>query len=118
MAIRPITVHGEPVLHRRAADVEVIDDEIRTLVQDMYETQVAARGVGLAAPQVGVGLRIFTWTYGGDTGAAPSTTWRSTSGAESSRTRAWMCWPTAATRASSTSTPTVPNLSRAARKSR
>lgn len=72
MAIRPITVHGEPVLHRRAADVEVIDDEIRTLVQDMYETQVAARGVGLAAPQVGVGLRIFTWTFG-DTGSVPNT---------------------------------------------
>ena len=71
MSIRPITVYGEPVLHTRAAEVEVIDDSIRTLVEDMYETQEAAHGVGLAAPQVGVGLRVFTWTFP-DTGAAPN----------------------------------------------
>ncbi|PNL17861.1 peptide deformylase [Micrococcus sp. FDAARGOS_333] len=70
-SIRPITVYGEPVLHERAAEVEVIDDEIRTLIEDMYVTQEAARGVGLAAPQVGVGLRIFTWTFH-DTGDAPN----------------------------------------------
>ncbi len=70
-SIRPITVYGEPVLHRRAAEVEVIDDEIRELVEDMYVTQEAARGVGLAAPQVGVGLRIFTWTFS-DTQDAPN----------------------------------------------
>lgn len=70
-SIRPITVYGEPVLHERAAEVEVIDDEIRTLIGDMYVTQEAARGVGLAAPQVGVGLRIFTWGYH-DTGAVPN----------------------------------------------
>ncbi|MBD4577768.1 peptide deformylase, partial [Xanthomonas citri pv. citri] len=57
-SIRPITVYGEPVLHRRAAEVEVIDDEIRELIEDMYVTQDAAHGVGLAASQVGVGLRI------------------------------------------------------------
>lgn len=61
MTIRPIVITGEPVLHRRAEPVAVIDDEIRTLVADMYETMDAARGVGLAAPQIGVGLRIFTW---------------------------------------------------------
>ena len=61
MTIRPIVITGEPVLHRRAEPVTVIDDEIRTLVADMFETMDAARGVGLAAPQIGVGLRIFTW---------------------------------------------------------
>ena len=61
MTIRPVVITGEPVLHRRAEPVTVIDDEIRTLVADMFETMDAARGVGLAAPQVGVGLRIFTW---------------------------------------------------------
>ena len=70
-SIRPITVYGEPVLHRRAAEVEVIDDEIRELIEDMYVTQDAAHGVGLAAPQVGVGLRIFTWTFP-DSGDAPN----------------------------------------------
>ena len=70
-SIRPITVYGEPVLHRRAAEVEVIDDEIRELIEDMYVTQEAAHGVGLAAPQVGVGLRIFTWTFP-DSGDAPN----------------------------------------------
>lgn len=63
MSIRPIVIYGEPVLHRRAAEVEVIDDEIRTLVADMFETMDAAHGVGLAAPQVGVGLRIFTFDH-------------------------------------------------------
>ena len=71
MTIRPITIHGEPVLHRRASEVTEADAEIRTLVEDMFETQDAARGVGLAAPQVGVGLRIFTWTFE-DSGDAPS----------------------------------------------
>lgn len=70
-SIRPITIHGEPVLHRRATEVEEIDQHIRELVADMHLTQEAARGVGLAAPQVGVGLRIFTWAYE-DTGDAPN----------------------------------------------
>ncbi|MGC5048738.1 peptide deformylase [Micrococcus porci] len=70
-SIRPITVYGEPVLHTRAAEVEVIDDSIRELVEDMYLTQDVANGVGLAAPQVGVGLRVFTWTFQ-DTGDAPN----------------------------------------------
>lgn len=71
MAVRPIVIHGEPVLHRRAAEVTAIDDEIRELVADMYETMDAARGVGLAAPQIGVGLRIFTYTYSDSGDVAP-----------------------------------------------
>ena len=53
MAIRPVVITGEPVLHQRAQPVEVIDDGIRELVADMFDTMDAARGVGLAAPQVG-----------------------------------------------------------------
>jgi peptide deformylase len=68
MAIRPVVITGDPVLHQRAQAVEVIDDDVRTLVADMFETMDAARGVGLAAPQVGVGLRIFTWQLANDDG--------------------------------------------------
>ena len=54
---------GDPVLHAPADAVDTITDEIRTLVADMFETMDAAPGVGLAAPQVGVGLRIYTYAY-------------------------------------------------------
>ncbi|QYF74799.1 peptide deformylase [Cryobacterium sp. PAMC25264] len=63
MAVRPIVISGEPVLHSPAAPVEVFDDALRELVQDMFETMDAAPGVGLAGPQVGVGLRLFTFSY-------------------------------------------------------
>ena len=68
MAIRPVVITGEPVLHQRARPVDVIDAEVRELVADMFETMDAARGVGLAAPQVGVGVRIFTWQLANDDG--------------------------------------------------
>ncbi len=69
MAVLPIRIMGDPVLHAPAGVVEEITDEIRALVADMFETMDAAPGVGLAAPQVGVGLRIFTYSYTDDDGA-------------------------------------------------
>lgn len=69
MTIRPICITGEPVLHTRAQEVEVFDDELRQLVADMFETMDKAPGVGLAAPQIGVGLRVFTYDYADDDGA-------------------------------------------------
>lgn len=71
MTVHPIVIHGEPVLHRRAREVDTFDAELRELIADMEETLEASRGVGLAAPQIGVGLRIFVWKYDGDTGQAP-----------------------------------------------
>lgn len=71
MAVRPIVIVGEPVLHRRAEPVDVIDDEIRELVADMFETMDKANGVGLAAPQIGVGLRIYTWQMENNDGVPP-----------------------------------------------
>ena len=68
MAVLPIRIMGDPVLHAPAAAVEEITDEVRTLVSDMFETMDAAPGVGLAAPQVGVGLRIYTYSYADDDG--------------------------------------------------
>jgi peptide deformylase len=69
MTVRPIVITGEPVLHQRAQPVESFDDELRALVEDMFETMDAAHGVGLAAPQIGVGLRIFTWQMENSDGA-------------------------------------------------
>lgn len=68
MAIRRICITGEPVLHQRAQEVTVFDDNLRELVQDMYETMDKAPGVGLAAPQIGVGLRVFVYDYADDDG--------------------------------------------------
>jgi peptide deformylase len=66
MAVRPIVITGEPVLHRPASRVEAFDDELRRLVADMYETMDAAHGVGLAAPQIGVPLRLFVYEMAND----------------------------------------------------
>ncbi len=70
MAVRPIRITGDPTLHSPAAAVGEIDDSVRELVRDMEETMAAAPGVGLAAPQVGVPLRIFVWSWVDEEGAA------------------------------------------------
>ena len=57
--IRPILRYGERDLHQRAADVTAWDEELQRLIDDMIETMYAAPGIGLAAPQVGVSLRVF-----------------------------------------------------------
>jgi peptide deformylase len=57
--IRPILRYGERPLHQPASDVPAVDDSVRRLVDDMIETMYAAPGVGLAATQIGVPLRIF-----------------------------------------------------------
>ena len=57
--LRPIVRYGEQVLHQPAGLVREITPDIQTLIDDMIETMYAAPGIGLAAPQVGVGLRIF-----------------------------------------------------------
>jgi peptide deformylase len=69
MAVLPIQITGEPVLHTPASPVTDFSESLRTLTADMFETMEAAPGVGLAAPQVGVGLRLFVydWTDDDDT---------------------------------------------------
>jgi len=61
VAIQPIRLFGDPVLTTPTAVVEVFDKELRTLVQDLTETMLEAPGAGLAAPQIGVPLRVFVW---------------------------------------------------------
>ncbi|HEV2781250.1 MAG TPA: peptide deformylase [Actinophytocola sp.] len=69
MAVRPIRIVGDPVLHQPTRRVETFDDELRTLVADMFDTMAAANGVGLAANQVGVDLRVFVYDCPDDDGA-------------------------------------------------
>lgn len=61
MTVLPIRMVGDPVLHTPTRPVEQVDDALRTLVADMVETMAAAQGVGLAANQVGAGLRVFVF---------------------------------------------------------
>jgi peptide deformylase len=57
--IRPILKYGDTTLHDKARPVEAITPDVERLIDDMIETMYAAPGVGLAAPQVGVSLRVF-----------------------------------------------------------
>jgi len=66
MAVRPIVILGDPVLHTPTAPVPVGPDgalpaDLADLITDMYQTMDAANGVGLAANQIGVGLRLFVF---------------------------------------------------------
>lgn len=61
MSIQPIRLFGDPVLKTPASPVETFDKELRNLVKDLIETMQDAPGAGLAAPQIGVPLRVFVW---------------------------------------------------------
>ena len=68
MAIQPVRLFGDPVLRKPAVEVVDFDKELRRLVEDLTDTMLAAPGAGLAAPQLGVGLRVFTWNVDGAVG--------------------------------------------------
>lgn len=59
MAIREIRLLGDPVLRKEAREVEFYDEELQSLVDDMFETMAAAEGAGLAAPQIGISQRVM-----------------------------------------------------------
>jgi peptide deformylase len=61
MAVRPIRIIGDPVLRQPTRPVTEFDGNLRTLIADMFDTMEAANGVGLAANQVGVDLRLFVY---------------------------------------------------------
>ena len=61
MTIRPIVIHGDPVLHEPTKEVTQPVEELAELIADMHETMDAAHGVGLAANQIGVPLRLFVY---------------------------------------------------------
>ncbi|MFE7585942.1 peptide deformylase [Streptomyces gardneri] len=65
---RPITVVGNPVLHKECKDVTEFDEKLAALIDDMFASQKAAEGVGLAANQIGVDLKVFVYDCPDDEG--------------------------------------------------
>jgi peptide deformylase len=61
ISVKPIRIFGDPVLRTPAEPVRDFDAELRKLVKDLTDTMLEAPGLGLAAPQIGVGLRVFTY---------------------------------------------------------
>jgi peptide deformylase len=68
VSVMPIHLFGDPVLRMKAQPVTVFDKELRTLVKDLTDTMLDAPGAGLAAPQLGVSLRVFTYHVDGELG--------------------------------------------------
>jgi peptide deformylase len=68
VAIQPIRLFGDPILRKPALEVVDFDKELRRLVEDLTDTMLDAPGAGLAAPQIGVGVRAFTWYVDGEVG--------------------------------------------------
>ena len=68
MPVQPVRLFGDPVLRTPAEQVTTFDAELRKLVADLTDTMHAEGGAGLAAPQLGVGLRVFTYDVGGFAG--------------------------------------------------
>ena len=68
MTVQPVRLFGDPVLRTRATEVTTFDAELRRLVADLTDTMHVEGGAGLAAPQLGVGLRVFTYDCDGAAG--------------------------------------------------
>lgn len=66
MTVRTLHLLGSPVLRQQAGAIRAVDDEVRRLVDDLFETMRAAKGVGLAANQVGVARRVAVVDIGDD----------------------------------------------------
>jgi peptide deformylase len=66
MSLLPLHLLGSPVLRQHSAEIGAVDDEVRRLVEDMFETMDAAKGVGLAANQVGIARRVAVVDADGD----------------------------------------------------
>lgn len=68
MTVQPIRLFGDPVLRGRAGEVVDFDKQLRVLVGDLWDTMEEQGGAGIAAPQLGVGLRVFTYHCDGYAG--------------------------------------------------
>ena len=65
---RPIRIFGDPVLKTRADEIDVIDENVRALVRDLMDSVALPGRAGVAATQIGVGLRAFSYSVDGDVG--------------------------------------------------
>ncbi len=72
MALKPILLHPDPRLKKRAEEVPDLSDDLRALADDMLETMYDAPGIGLAAPQVGVSARLVVMDCVKEEGATPA----------------------------------------------
>ena len=68
MPVRPIRLFGDPVLRAPSAPIGDVDDGVRALVRDLVDTVEPPGRAGVAAPQIGVGLRAFSYNIDGDIG--------------------------------------------------
>ncbi|TDC99843.1 peptide deformylase [Saccharopolyspora terrae] len=75
MTVQPIRLFGDPVLRTKADEVVDFDKELRTLIKDLWDTMEDQGGAGLAAPQLGVSLRVFTYHCDGFAGHLINPTW-------------------------------------------
>ena len=66
MSLLPLHLLGSPVLRQRSAEVTVVDEKTKKFIDDLFETMAAAKGVGLAANQVGVARRVAVVDVDGD----------------------------------------------------
>ena len=71
MAVRPIRRYGDPIIRKRAEPVSEMTPKIQTLIDDMIETMYDTLGLGLAAPQIGVSLRVIVIDEGTKDSAGP-----------------------------------------------
>ena len=82
MSIQPVRLFGDPVLRTRANEVTDFDAELARLVADLHDTMVEQGGAGIAAPQLGVSLRVFTWMVEDEAGHLVNPTWEVVGGEE------------------------------------
>jgi peptide deformylase len=75
VSVQPVRLFGDPVLRSRATEVTTFDAELRKLVADLTDTMHDEGGAGLAAPQIGVGLRVFTYDVDGAAGHLINPSW-------------------------------------------
>lgn len=69
MSVRQIRLLGDPILREKARRVASVDSSVRELVQDLMDTMYDADGIGLAAPQIGISLRVFVYDIREDSSA-------------------------------------------------